>query len=210
MDYISPSKFINIKKFDAVVSFGIRCSNTMVLRKLKIYRESFPFDSIPTTPTLVLKYLKDQTDFYPKQHSIHNVDGVSFGHFNTNEKYEETIKTFKRRFNRLFSLLTSKKKILFVFSNEHDIYINESRLIDYHNLLVNIVNYIKEEYKYDNFKILAIHTNKTFVDSSNIINFTINITDKYLSDTFDKHKDYGNVYRTVLEELMKEIFQISS
>jgi hypothetical protein len=53
----------------------------MILRELNIYKESFPFDYIPTTPKLILKYLKNKNDFFPEQNTIINKDGVWFGHF---------------------------------------------------------------------------------------------------------------------------------
>ena len=59
--------------------------------------------------------------------------------YNTNE----TIETFKRRFVRLFDLLKNKKKILFVYTTEADIY-NEmnNRYYDNYNQLSKIVVYI--------------------------------------------------------------------
>jgi len=92
------------------------------LKDLNIYKDSYPFDYIPTTPSLILKYLQNQDDFYPKKNVIRTNDCVWFGHFDINNKYIETIDTFKRRFERLFSLLQNKKKILFVYTSEADVY----------------------------------------------------------------------------------------
>ena len=113
---------INIKNYDYVVSFGNKCPTAMVLKKLNIYKESFPFDYIPTTPKLILKYLKNNTEFFPQKNQILNIDNVWFGHFNLDEKYDETIETFQRRFRRLYNILENKKKILFVYTSEADIY----------------------------------------------------------------------------------------
>ena len=109
MNYTLSDK-IDPKEYEYIVSLGNKCPTTNTLRKLGIYKESFPFDYIPTTPTLILKYLKDQTEFYPEKGIVRTKDDVWFGHFNINEGYDETIQTFKRRFERLFELLNNKKK----------------------------------------------------------------------------------------------------
>ena len=53
----------------------------MILRELNIYKESFPFDYIPTTPHLILKYLQKQDDFYPEKGVVRTRDQVWFGHY---------------------------------------------------------------------------------------------------------------------------------
>ena len=207
MNY-TPSDKIDPKEYEYIVSLGNKCPTTDTLRKLGIYKESFPFDYIPTTPTLILKYLKDQTDFYPEKGIVRTKDNVWFGHFNINEGYDETIQTFKRRFERLFELLNNKKKILFVYSSEADVY-NEmgNRYNDNYGALCDIRNYIMKEYMYDNFMIVAIHVNKTFTNTSHIMNYTINVPDKYLSDDMSTHvASIYSLYRDCLESLMLDIF----
>jgi hypothetical protein len=210
MDYLKPNKFINVEEYDYVVSIGNKCPTAMILRDLNIYKDAFPFDYIPTTPTLILKYLQDQTDFYPTKNVIRTADDVWFGHFNINDEYDKTIQTFNRRFRLLFNILQNKKRILFVYTSEADVY-NEmnNRYNDNYNDLSQIVNYITETYKYDNFTILSIHTNKSFSDTKNIINYTINVPDNFLSDDMSSHTDNTTSnYRHVLKNLIKEIFKI--
>jgi hypothetical protein len=210
MNYLKPAKFLNFNDYEYVVSIGNKCPTTMTLRKLNIYKYSFPFDYIPTTPHLILKYLKNQDDFYPKKNIVSTNDKVWFGHFNINDKYIETLDMFKRRFARLFDILQNKKKILFVYTSEADVY-NEmnNKYNDNYNDLLKIVEYIIETYKYDNFKILCIHTNKSFDDTNNIINYTINVPDKYLSDNCSTHTyETTSQYRNTLEKIMKDIFNI--
>jgi hypothetical protein len=210
MNYLERDIFIDFNEYDYIVSIGNKCPTTMILKDLNIYKESFPFDYIPTTAQLILKYLKNQKDFYPMKNVIRNNDNVWFGHFNINDKYDETIDTFKRRFTRLFDILQTKKKILFVYTSEADVY-NEmnNRYNDNYNELLKIVDYIIETYKYNNFKILCIHTNKSFIDTDNIINYTINVPDNYLSDDMSTHtKENFTKYRNTLENLMKKIFKI--
>jgi len=209
MKYLSPNKFLD-NDYDYIVSIGNKCPTAMILKDLNIYKDSFPFDYIPTTPFLILKYLQNQDDFYPKKNVIRTNDGVWFGHFDINNKYIETIDTFKRRFERLFSLLQNKKKILFVYTSEADVY-NEmnNRYNDNYKELTKIVDYITETYKYDNFKILCIHTNKSFADTNNMINYTINVSEKYMSDDMSTHTgDICQQYRNTLHNLLKEIFKV--
>jgi len=181
----------------------------MILKELNLYKQSFPFDSVPTTPSLILKYLQDTTDFFPKKNTIRTNDKVWFGHFDLNEKYQETIQTLQRRFNRLFDILKNKSKILFVYTSEADVY-NEmgNRYNDNYNELCKIEQYIKETYKYEDFTILAIHTNKSYNNTKNILNYTINVPEIYLSDDMSTHNDKTcRMYRKILELLMKRIFQ---
>jgi hypothetical protein len=196
-----------IDDYEYIVSIGNKCPTAIVLRELGLYRESFPFDFIPTTPKLILKYLRENTEFFPEKNVVRTKDDVWFGHFDINEEYEQTIQTFKRRFERLFNILKNKKRILFVYTSEADVY-NEmgNRYNDNYGDLLKIVDYIKETYDYDDFKILAIHTNKSFNNTKNIINYTINIADNYLSDDMSTHtEETVNIYRKILKSLIKDI-----
>jgi hypothetical protein len=210
MNYLPPTQFLNYNDYEFIVSIGNKCPTAIYLRELNIYKQSFPFDYIPTTPYLILKYLQNQNDFYPEKNIVRTSDNVWFGHFDINKKYNKTIETFRRRFERLFNLLENKKKILFVYTSEADVY-NEmnNRYNDNYNQLCKIVEYLIETYKYDNFKILCIHTNKSFADTNNIVNFTINVPDNYMSDDMSTHTGETTCqYRTSLKNLFKDIFQI--
>lgn len=67
MDYLKPTTHINIYDYDHVVSIGNKCRTATSLRSLNLYKQSFPFDYIPTTPSLVLKYLQNTNEFFPKK-----------------------------------------------------------------------------------------------------------------------------------------------
>jgi hypothetical protein len=210
MDYVPPTIFLNSNDYDYIVSIGNKCPTAMILRDLHIYKESFPFDYIPTTPHLILKYMKNQDEFYPKKNIVRTPDDVWFGHFDINGGYDETIETFKRRFTRLFDLLQHKKKILFVYTTEADMY-NEmnNRYNDNYNQLTKLVEYIIETYQYDNFKILCVHTNKSFTDTKHIINFTINVPEHYMSDDMSTHvHDITSPYRNTLKNILQTIFKV--
>ena len=210
MNYLQPTQFVDFNEYEYIVSFGNKCPTAMILKELNIYSVSFPFDYIPTTPELILKYLQSQDEFYPTKNVVRTKDDVWFGHFDINDKYNETIEKFKRRFARLFDILQNKKKILFVYTSEADIY-NEmnNRYNDNYSQLAKIVEYLIKTYEYDNFKILCIHTNKTFIDTNNILNYTINVPNNYLSDDMSTHTgETWDPYRNVLKNLLKEIFKV--
>ena len=206
MNYLPIIKKVNLSNYDEIVSIGNKCPTTMILRELNIYKESFPFDSIPTTPRLILKYLQDQTDFFPKKYTVRTADDVWFGHYDLGEKYDETIETLKRRFERLFTLLKSNQRILFVYTSEADVY-NEmsNRYHDNYKELGLIAEYIQLKYN-TSFTILAIHTNQSYENTKHIINYTIQVPDVYLSDDMSTHtSEVCTQYRKVLKDMLKDI-----
>ena len=84
---------------------------------------------------------------------------------------------------KVAKILQTQKRILFIYTSEADVYNeNGNRYNDNYNELCNIQNYIRKTYKYNNFTILAIHTNKSYENTDNIINYTIQVPEKYLSD----------------------------
>jgi hypothetical protein len=182
----------------------------MILRELGVYRESFPFDYVPTTPSLILKYLKDPLLSYPGKGDLVTQDGVWFGHYDTFDEYGKTVEAFKRRFDRLFTLLCKKKRILFVYTAEADIY-NElrNRYRDNYQSLKDLCKYIETTYEYTDFKLLAIHTNNQFESDDMIINYTIKVPDHFLSE--NKETNIPEVfvpYRDILKSLFKKIFLV--
>jgi hypothetical protein len=208
MQYSTVTNFIDPKQYDYIVSIGSKCPTRMILKDLGIYKESFPFDSVKTTPELILKYLKNNEEFFPKKGCRVTDDGLEFDYFNVNELYEETIATFNRRFDRLYSALESKKRILFCYTSERDLYNDaDSRNKDNYLFLEQIRTYLIEKYMYTDFTILAIHTNKYYADSFNIINYTVNVDKIYLTEDADVH-GFSTQYRATLTELMRRIFRL--
>lgn len=83
-----------------------------------------------------------------------------------------------------------------------------NRYNDNYSELCNIREFIKNTY-HNNFTILAIHTNKTYENTENIINYTMNVPNVYLSDDMSTHTDETvKEYERVNYLLMKEIFQV--
>ena len=199
---------LNVSDYDAIVSIGNKCPTAMVLRELKLYKESFPFDYIPTTPTLILKYLKNPVEYYPAKGEYRTADNVWFGHFDLMKQYDVTVETFHRRFHRLFKLLKERKRILFVYTSEADIY-NEmnSRYNDNYARLKDLRNYLTDAYGHSDSDILAIHTNIQPEDENGFINYTITVEEKYLSDNGETNvPEVFNLYRKVLKMLFQKIF----
>jgi hypothetical protein len=199
---------LNEKDFAAIVSLGNKCPTAMLLSSIGVYKDSFPFDYIPSIPQLIIKYMKDQTDFYPQRDNVLNIDGLWFGHFNLSDGYENTLREFKERFDRLLNLLKEKKPILFVYTSEADMY-NEfgCRYRDNYKDLRAFRDYISSTYDYTDFKILAIHTNRIFDTEPNFIHYTINVDEKFISDNGQTHKPHiFNPYRNLLKSMFLKIF----
>ena len=99
---------------------------------------------------------------------------------------------------------------MFVYSSEADIY-NEgnNRYNNNYEEIQKMVDYIINTFNYNDFKILCIHTNKSFMDTNNISNYTINVPFEFLSDDGSTHDEKTTTtYRSVLYNLCKEIFKI--
>lgn len=201
-------KHIDTADYDVVVSLGNKCTTTTVLRKLGIYKESFPFDAITSTPHLILKYLQNQEDFLPNAPATPSPDGLVFFHFNLNEP--TTRETFQRRFNRLFDALANQKRVLFCYTSQADVW-NElnSRYTDNYAALVNLQDYLKYTYPNTPFTILSIHTNKTYQDTGHIVNYTLNFPTQYIANTAaTMTPDICKLYNDAVEALMRKIFNI--
>jgi hypothetical protein len=210
MNYTEFDTHIELSAYDAFVSLGNKCPTQMILKKIGVYKESYPFDSIPTYPGIINKYLEDNTDYFPQKNVVRNTDNIWFGHFNLNDKYEDTIAQFKRRFERLHSVINQNKRLLFIYSSEADIY-NEmgNRYRSNYTDICKIRDTLLNKYSYNNFTILAIHMNKTYTNTDNIYNYTINVPDIYLSDKMETHTiPVTTEYRTILESLLRKIFSL--
>ena len=204
--YSEPNKTINLKEYDHIISIGNKCASAMMLRDIKVYKDSYPFDFVPTQPHLILKYIKSFEEFLPDRKNIRNKDDVWFGHFKFADKYDETVETFERRIQRLYDRLNSTNKILFVYTTEADVY-NEmnSAYNDNYSALKKLRDYLLYTYP-ASFDILAVHTNKAFEDEPSIINFTLNVADKHISKNMETHvASTFNPYRKTLRELLKQI-----
>ena len=66
----TPFKTINLQEYDHIISIGNKCASAMTLRSIKVYKDSYPFDFVPTQPHLILKYIKSFKEFLPDKNII--------------------------------------------------------------------------------------------------------------------------------------------
>ena len=193
MNYNEPAAYLNRKDYTHIVSIGNKCPTAMILRELQIYKQSFPFDYVPTTPSLILRYLKDPSLFFPKQGEICNADGVRFEHFNTTNRYHETIQTFQRAVGSAQSRYPQMG----------------NRYLDNYSELYNLQQYLETTYPLSQCTFMMIHTNRSFPNMPRMFHYTINVPDEYLSDDMSTHQPSTfEPYRRVLKDLVKCIFRL--
>ena len=130
--------------FEFYISLGLNCCNGLAFRQLELIKNSLPFDSVVSNPDIILDCFKNNFEnFLNFEHNGNYLDknlesffkdighnviqkrtnryGIFFNHYI--DKNEEEIKEiFKRRIDRLYEILKSDKKILFVYSTELCIY----------------------------------------------------------------------------------------
>lgn len=204
MEYTPPRA--SLRGYDHVVSIGNKCATTIALRALGVYGPAFPFDYIPTTPALVLKYILDPTDFLPERGSVYNADGVWFGHFDVGEGHAGTVAKFKRRFERLYCALRGTGRVLFVYTSEADVY-NEmgNRHRDNHAGLQRLMDHVRATYSAE-CKLVCAHTNRSFDDTDDTAHGTIHVSCELLSDDMSTHTEpVVSAYRAALLRMFAEI-----
>jgi hypothetical protein len=216
MNFYHPSFQLNPEEYSYIISIGNKCLSRMALNDLGLAKASFPFDYIPISPFLILKYMQDQSGFLPElPYQDRNADGVWFGHFDlTPEGRPELEAKFKRRFERLKEVLASGQKVLFLYTSESDTY-NEmgSRLSKGENYICikQLVSYIHYTYPASNFDVLCIHTNderpNEIVNGSNIYNLTVYVSGQHLSANMETHVHQTIApYRLMVTKLLKAVF----
>lgn len=166
---------MKLKDYDYIIPIGYNCSCGMVLRNLKLRKQSFPLDWVISKPEWVLQYLKTNfKDYYlPNQGAKTNYIGQSFTWFEThrysehyaekdeknidNNKslYLDNLEKFDRRIKRLFEILNSDKKILFMYVGEYSINCTKNDAFEKnltlneeknHEILHEILNYTRDNF----------------------------------------------------------------
>jgi hypothetical protein len=56
MNFIEPTEFVNIDDYEYIISIGNKCPTAMILQSLELYKQSFLFDYLSTTPELILHH----------------------------------------------------------------------------------------------------------------------------------------------------------
>ena len=162
-----------IEEYEIIVSIGIRCIPSIAMADLKIKQDTYTFDWTQSNPQVVLDCIKDNfikyNNFnfdkinnlydlnlrYPKDfeksfdNKFINEYGMCFTHY-TNLKYDEFKNLCNRRSKKFMELLTSTKKILFVYVSTEKIELQ----IKQYNYLIEFEKYLLNNYPKLNFKIL--------------------------------------------------------
>jgi hypothetical protein len=206
MEYAATPPRASLRGYDHVVSIGNNCDATITLRALGIYGPAFPFDYIPTTPDLVLKYIIDPAGFLPERGSVYNADGVWFGHFDVDERHAETAAKFKRRFERLYCALRGTGRVLFLYTAAGDVF-NQmgNRHRDNHADLQRLMEYVRATFQAE-CKLVCVHTNRSFEDTDDCAHGTVHVPDEFLSDDMSTHThEVVSAYRAALKRILGAI-----
>lgn len=216
MNFQDPTFHIDPTTYTHIISIGNKCISRMALDELKLSKWSFPFDFIPTSPELILKYLQDFTDFLPEHPGKdRNKDAVWFGHFDLSPQgRSDLLDKFKRRFDRFRTVFSTGGRVLLLYTSEADVY-NEmmSRVNQGINYIFikELVRYLQRTFPTSNFDVLCIHTNDERpheqVGKTMIYNATIYVAPQHLSLNMETHVSSTiDPYRKTTTHLLRLIF----
>lgn len=175
------------KRYDYVISLGEKCFVTQTLIKLNLRKTSGPFDwaggfvngaGLATRLSLILNEFKDffeknlmkpAYDYNGRRLFMNTKTGMAFRHeFEQNDifedKYPEIKEKYNRRIKRFQEILSSKKRVLFVYAAS----LFENSDIDD---TVNKIKIIQQKYNNNNIDILVIDSDKS-LNKRNKIRFT--------------------------------------
>jgi hypothetical protein len=221
---------IEKNKIDNFISLGSNCCNGIALRNLELIKESLPFDSIVSSPSIIYDCLVNNFDkFLIFDNTFNNIDtsiinlfnmtypdlsnytnnyGIYFNHYN-NLYISTLIETFNRRINRLYKILENSKKIIFFYSTELCIYSKEIRDLQDKNYeyLIKIKDLLKIKYSNLNFTIINFSLNKIYENQENIVNINIEYDINKMSDNMETHigpiyDEYRNIIKEKIEKLI--------
>lgn len=216
MNFQVPTFNLDPNTYAHIISIGNKCISRMALDELKLSKWSFPFDFIPTSPELILKYLQDSSDFLPEHPGQdRNKDAVWFGHFDLSPQGRSDLyNKFQRRFERFKTAFRSGERILLLYTSEADVY-NEmmSRVNQGINYIYikKLIRYLQQTFPSANFDVLCIHTNDERpheqVEKTMIYNATIYVAPQHLSLNMETHVSSTiDPYRKTVTYLLQMIF----
>lgn len=208
--------------FDKMVSIGVRCipSTTMVSTRFK--QETYTFDWVQSNPQIVLdciqdnfkKYnnfgkqkVSDKYDMHIRYDKFYNTKfpktlineyGMCFTHY-TSYPNKKFIDMCKRRSDRFMNLLNSKEKILFIYMNDKQTNLQKKQ----YNYLIQLRNYLIQQYPDLDFTILALHDIKE-IDSERIINLQ---TIRKKGSIMIAGKMFGTNYDNAMAKCLTNIFK---
>jgi hypothetical protein len=169
-----------------VVPIGNRCGTAIACQHANLRKFSLPFDwTIPVFPKKIKNVLENNfEDFIPDVYNnvFCNKYDFSIAHFNSNVAIG--IEEYKRRIERLKSIMNDNKKIYFIFFNEDYLYDPNYRHDFFNDVLyyemLELEQFIKEKYTNINFNILYFNFKPINIPAySNIINIVLHTNTFY-------------------------------
>ena len=207
-----------------LISLGSQCGPGLSLTKIKLKKETLPFDWVRSNSKIIYDVLEHGPEKYwnfsnnSKEYYVYNIDckefqnvkhinnyGQHFVHFD-NLKRKELQCKIHRQFSRFYEILCSKEHVVFIHSHEEYIYNKCSRdnRHNFYEYLCKINEFLKHEYPSLNFTILNIDIYDDYKDHGNIVNKKMDYPYK-LSDNGETHiKKCYNAYRQRLTSTIKE------
>ncbi len=206
MRIIIPNPSLNLTKNDyEFISVGDRCFSSIMLKDFNLRLSSYPFDYIPSSPSLILKYCQTASSFYPSEGSIYNEDGIPFAHFLPRLSRRDFRETFEKRLGRFQNVLTNAKPVVFVHTTESQICPLLKSQDDYQEGLLNLIEHI-ERHKSGPFLFLSF--GHQTVTHKHLINVLVSMDNKVNKLTRDE--EFRPIYKREVykcfERLLQNIF----
>jgi hypothetical protein len=208
------------------ISLGCNCAPALALHMLNIKNETLPFDWIPNTLKIVKMCLYKEFENFNKLEEISILPNFNdelfkfqicyaptfpkthINYYNnwyvhdTHLSKEDLVNQINRRVDRLLNLIKSDKELVFIYANEHAIYINEYylRQSEYYKDLIDIENILKNKYNKHNFKIIAFFINAEYPKTEHITTYNISWDTNNMSDNAEYHN--GTFYDPFRQRLV--------
>lgn len=218
------------KYYDEFISLGTQCNPGLSLRELGLKKETYPFDWVRSNSKIIYDVLKNGRDKYmmfnttkSDDYYTKHLDKIDFGcmgdeHINYYGQYFTHYSNIDRThlkdkinrwFDRLYKVLNSNNKILFIHTHEEYIYHKKSRddKILFYDYLCKINDLLIENYPDLKFDIINIDINNTFQNYKNIINlnmiYNLPISDNSETHTSSYYEPYRDAVTKAIENYLK-------
>jgi hypothetical protein len=207
-----------------LVSLGSQCDPGLSLKKLKLKKETLPFDWVRSNSKIIYNVLQNGPEKYwnfsniSKDYYVYDIDckefenskhineyGQHFTHFDNLTRKDLKYK-IHRQFSRFYEILCSKEHVVFIHSHEEYVYNKQSRdnRHMFYEYVCKINDFLKHEYPSLTFTILNIDIYDDYKDYGNIVNKKINYPCKLSDNGETHHKKYFNPYRQRITNTIKE------
>lgn len=220
MNFNLPTLQIDLQKYTEIISIGNTKTSKLLIDRLQLPSSTYPFDDITTQPHFIIKYIHDNTQFFPIENEIKNNDNVIFENIDLSTSAKRSVfeAEMKHCFAKFAELFSKETKVLLLYTTEADLYNQHDSLI---NKTINYINikhlamYLKQLYPKSDFDILCIHVNderphETLQGNekdTHIFNFTMYIENSYISlNQETKKRDVIEPFQKLVEAFLKCLF----